>query len=129
MKPNHLMVLDVLKKNSKALTAYDVLADLRHLHPKIAPTTVYRALTALEEQGRVHRIESKSAYIACRCDQHGRASVLSVCEDCGRVEECVDPELLDAISTATSKTGFKPLRHVIEVHGLCAICENGAATS
>ena len=42
-------VLSVLKRKGAAMSAYDVLDQLRHEYPKIAPPTVYRALHALIE--------------------------------------------------------------------------------
>ncbi|MEL6520813.1 MAG: Fur family transcriptional regulator [Pseudomonadota bacterium] len=126
---NQSMVLAVLLQHRKALTAYEVLDELREENPKMAPTTIYRALSGLEQLGCVHRIESMNAYIACRCEHHSHASVLSVCDDCGLVEERVAPDLLDQISDLAGRSGFTPVRHVVEVHGMCARCENGAILS
>jgi len=63
-------VLALLRDRIKAMSAYDVLGELRQFNPKIAPPTVYRALTALEEKGQIHRLESINAFVACQCDQH-----------------------------------------------------------
>ena len=115
-------VLAVLHRRRGPLSAYDILGELRVAHPKIAPPTVYRALAALRERGRVHRLESLNAFIACQGGRHRHASILSICDDCGIVEESVAPDLLKALSSIIGKSGFAPLRHVIEVHGLCASC-------
>jgi Fur family zinc uptake transcriptional regulator len=118
-------VLAVLRRRGGPLSAYEVLGELRKSNPKIAPPTIYRALAALTERGRVHRLESMNAFIACRCDTHLKASVLSICDNCGRVEESVAPELLDELSSVAGQSGFQPARHVIEIHGLCASCGAG----
>ena len=115
-------VLGVLRRHRGPLSAYDVLRALRGAHPKIAPPTIYRALSALRQRGQVHRLESLNAFIACQFDQHQHASVLSICGDCGIVEESVAPDLLKELSSIVGKTGFAPMRHVIEVHGVCASC-------
>jgi Fur family zinc uptake transcriptional regulator len=104
-------------------SAYQILEKLRSVHPKIAPPTVYRALAGLIEQGRVHRLESLNAYIACQCDSNQRASILSICNDCGAVEESDARDVLKELSSVLGKSGFAPQRHVIEVHGLCASCD------
>ncbi|MEM7026588.1 MAG: transcriptional repressor, partial [Pseudomonadota bacterium] len=96
-----------------------------HAPAPSAPTTIYRALSALTEQGRVHRLESLNAYIACQCDGHRQASVLSICDDCGIVEESVAPDVLKELSRLTGKSGFAARRHVIEVHGVCGTCGIG----
>lgn len=115
-------VLGVLCRCGLPLSAYDVLEELRGAHPKIAPPTIYNALSALTKTGRVHRVESLKAYVACQCDTHKNASILSICDDCGRVEERIAPDLLEGVSGFVGETGFVPLRHVIEVHGICADC-------
>lgn len=118
-------VLAALRRRRGPLSAYDVLGELREANPKIAPPTVYRALAALTERGRVHRLESLNAFIACQCDRHQQASILSICDDCGAVEERVAPDLLNELSSIIGISGFAPMRHVIEVHGLCASCGAG----
>lgn len=115
-------VLGVLRRCSLPLSAYDVLLELRGAHPKLAPTTIYRALAALTEDGCVHRVESLKAYVACQCDTHKHASILSICDNCGKVEECMAPDFLEGVSGLVGETGFLALRHVIEVHGICADC-------
>jgi len=118
-------VLAVLRRRGGPLSAYDVLGEMRESHPKIAPPTIYRTLAALIERGRVHRLESMNAFIACQCERHPNASILSICDDCGTVEESVAPDMLDALSSIAGKSGFQPARHVIEIHGLCASCSAG----
>ena len=118
-------VLAVLRQRGGPLSAYDVLRELRATNPRIAPPTIYRALAALRESGRVHRLESLNAFIACRCDRHTQASILSICDDCGTVEESVAPELLEDLSSVAGRSGFRPSRHVIEIHGICASCGAG----
>jgi Fur family zinc uptake transcriptional regulator len=115
-------VLAVLRRHGGALSAYDVLAGLREAEPGIAPPTIYRALAALIARGRVHRLESLNKFMACRSGRHRQASVLSICGDCGAVEESVAPDLPDLLSGIVGRSGFRPARHVIEIHGLCASC-------
>ena len=113
-------VLAILRRHRRPLSAYAVLGELRQSNPKIAPPTVYRALAAFTERGRVHRLESLTAFIACRCERHHHASVRSICDDCGTVEESVAPDLLRESSSVAERSGFAPMRHVIEVHGVSA---------
>ena len=121
-------VLSILRRHRRPLSAYDVLGELRQSNPKIAPPTIYRALAALTEHGRAHRLESLNAFIACRCERHHHSSIMSICVDCGTVEESFAPDVLRELSNIAGKSGFAPMRHVIEVHGLCASC-GGAQVS
>lgn len=116
-------IFGVLRKRDKPASAYDILNALRPTKPKIAPTTVYRALSALVDRGCVHRLESLNAYMVCRCDAHGEAPILSICRDCGSVAETVSTEILSKLSGIARKSGIVPSRHVIEVHGVCVSCD------
>ena len=115
-------VMDALRANGGRLTAYDILASLKETNPKAAPTTVYRALNALMDQGLVHRLESLNAFVVCKSDHACHDAILSICDDCGTVEETVDPDVLRTMAKAVGKTGFAPKRHVVEVHGTCSDC-------
>lgn len=122
-------VLAHLRTQRAPQSAYDVLDALRKDARRLAPTTIYRALAALVESGAVHRLESRNAFVACTrqganpADDH--AAILSICDDCGCVEETLSKDVLVAVSTVAGQSGFAPTRHVIEVIGQCAAC--GAA--
>ena len=115
-------VLGILRDQGEALSAYQVLEKLRIYNPKIAPPTVYRALAALCSKGLIHRLESKNAFIACQCDHHQQAPVLTICDDCGLVEESLSPKVLTALSDVAGRSGFALSHQVIELHGTCASC-------
>lgn len=115
-------VLAVLRKHGSPLSAYDVLHELREAEPKLAPTTIYRTLTALTNKGQVHKLESLSAFVACKCGGHEDASVLLICGTCGAVEESLAPRILKELARVTNKSGFAAMRHMIEIHGRCATC-------
>ncbi len=120
-------VLAALRRQGKPLSAYEILARLNKRNGKLAPPTIYRALASLIEQGRVHRIESINAFVACQSLGHAHASVLSICDDCGAVEEHQDDALLQNLSALTGRSGFNPSHHIIEVHGRCTGCGPEAA--
>jgi Fur family zinc uptake transcriptional regulator len=115
-------VLEVLRRRAEPLSAYDVIEELHGTKGKIAPPTIYRALTALKDRGLVHRLESLNAYIACACTDHNQPPILSICDDCGSVEESVEPEVVDKLTSILGKNGFEAQHHVIEIHGVCASC-------
>ena len=114
-------VLAVLRSHRTPMSAYEMLGCLREEKPRLAPPTIYRALAALTDRGRVHRLESLNAFIACRRNRHRQASILSICDDCGGVEENVSAVLLKGLSGLAAKSGFAPVRHVVEIHGQCAL--------
>ena len=121
-------VLAILRASDCPHSAYELLESLKDTYPKIAPPTVYRALAALVERGQIHRLESLNAYLACQIEAHHQASVFSICEDCGVVEENFEPDIFSRLSSALQKSGFSAQRHIIEVNGICANCGPSQAT-
>ena len=117
-------VLAVLRRRGRPSSAYDILRELSAAHPKIAPPTIYKALSGLTKSGQVHRVESLKAYVVCQCGSHSHASILSICDVCGKVEENVAPKLLEELASIVGVTGFDASDHVIEVRGTCAGCRS-----
>jgi Fur family zinc uptake transcriptional regulator len=122
------------------MSAYDLLDKLRPTGVA-APLTVYRALDKLIASGKVHRIESLNAFVACRKGEHHhthaergdslpeqrRATGFAICDRCGTVEEFIDNELFARLDRVMVKRGFAPQASAIEVHGLCASCSANAS--
>ena len=119
--------LAVLRNQRCAMSAYDVLGELCQFNPKIASPTVYSALTALAEQRQIHRLESINAFVACQCDRHQQAPILSVCDDCDLVEESLATAVLAALSDVSKRSGFAQTHQEIELYGRCVACCDGAA--
>ena len=115
-------VLAVLRQHDQPQTAYDLLGHMRQDYPKLAPTSVYRALAALTKRGSIHRLESKKAFIVCQHGDHSDGCIIAICDECGVVEERVAPALIQDLSAEAAKSGFAPTKHVIELHGQCAVC-------
>ena len=117
-------VFTFMQQSHKPLTAYEILEGLRD-DGVTAATTVYRALEKLQDSGRIHRLESLNAWTACAHPSHGQEAVFEICEDCGHVEEHVDPAIASSILAIERRSGFVTRRSVIEVHGLCSDCNAG----
>ncbi len=115
-------VLDVLHAQDKPMTAYAILDRMKADEPHLAAPTVYRALAALTNQGRAHKLESIKAFVPCRCCHDASVPVLAICEDCGTVEEHDGVQLLKELSTISAKSQFTAARHIVEIHGQCRQC-------
>ncbi len=73
--PIRRQVLQALLSSHRPLGAYEVIDELAKSMPRPAPITVYRALDFLMDNGLVHRIESRNAYLACAHDHDTAAMV------------------------------------------------------
>ena len=118
---NQTLVLESLVAAGTPLSAYAILDDLRPRGLK-APLQVYRALNRLVETGRVHRLESLNAFIACCHDEHDRLAVFLICQRCGTVDEEGAPALQDGIAALARSHDFATQSVVLEIKGLCRRC-------
>lgn len=115
-------ILDVLKSTKAPMTAYQILSQLQKDEPDIAPPTVYRALSALTDQGRAHKLESLKSFVPCRCSHAQSLPVLTICDECGVVEEHDGGAIVGKLSSLIAASKFTPKRHIVELHGHCSAC-------
>lgn len=125
--PIRRQVLAALLSSHKPLGAYEVIEELAKDMPKPAPITVYRALDFLMENGLVHRIESRNAFLACS-HNHDETAVVAflICETCGSAGEIPSASLAMSFNEAARGTGFVPKLSVVEITGTCAHCQTAA---
>lgn len=127
-------IMGALQEATRPLSAYDLLEKLRPTGVG-APLTIYRALEKLIAAGKVHRVETLNAFVACRHGEHHghepaaeaapRAVGFAICDACGAVEEFIDGRLFDDLAGALARTGFRPRASTVEVRGRCARCAQG----
>jgi Fur family zinc uptake transcriptional regulator len=123
LTPIRHRVLEALLASHQPLGAYELIDRLAEAGGRPAPITIYRALDFLREQGLVHRIESRNAFIACvRSHDSGDPVVFLICEKCGAVGEAASAAVADTIRNASRAAGFTPQTPVIEIAGICAHC-------
>jgi len=116
-------VLDELLASHKPLGAYEIIDRLAAEGTRPAPITAYRALEFLRENGFVHRIESRNAFIACVHNHPaGELVVFLICEHCDAVGEASSAELAASLAAAAGAAGFAPKSPVIEITGICSHC-------
>jgi len=121
--PIRRQVLEALLSSHRPLGAYDVAALLARGHARPAPITVYRALDFLIEQGLVHRIVSRNAFLACAHNHDERATVaFLICERCSAVGEIAAAALAQPLIDRARADGFAPKLTVVEIAGTCSHC-------
>src|SRR6266403_133886 len=123
LTPIRRKVLGALLGTHKPLGAYEIIERLALTGPRPAPITAYRALEFLRENGLVHRIESRNAFVACVHNHAASALVVFlICERCGAVGEASSEDVTATLTSAARAAGFVPKSPVIEVTGICAHC-------
>ncbi len=128
LTPMRRKVLAALYTTHRPLGAYDI-AELLAADGdrRLAPITIYRALDFLIEEGFVHRLASRNAFVACPHD-HATTDLVAflICEACGGVDELSSPGVSGAVSELLRSQAFEPHLQVLEISGRCGHCRASA---
>ncbi len=124
LTPGRKRILDVLEAAHQPLGAYemiDLIATRTGKRP--APISIYRALDFLVENGLVHRLASRNAFLACgHSHKASEAVAFLICDTCGTVAETTSAPMRNSLDAVAEEVGFSPRSRVIEVTGTCATC-------
>jgi Fur family transcriptional regulator, zinc uptake regulator len=124
LTPGRRRVLEILAEEGRPLGAYDLIEKLAATtgkHP--APISVYRALDFLLENGLVHRLASRNAFLACaHGHKHEEPVVFLICETCGAVTEATSKALHREIAGLGAESGFVAQGQILEINGFCRSC-------
>ena len=123
LSKNQKIVLDMIEKSNQPMKAYSILFNVQKKGIK-APLQVYRALDKLVEMGKIHKIESRNAFIACQNSscQVAKATAFSICEMCEKVTEISSAGLSKYLTSFKDKEGMKYSKYNLEFFGLCKKC-------
>ena len=120
------LVFEILAAEGRPLGAYDLIEKVAQATDKRpAPISIYRALDFLLENGLIHRLASRNAYLACA---HGHALrepvVFLICDRCGEVIEATSDALLKDVAALADRAKFTPHVQVLEIAGRCHLCRD-----
>src|SRR3546814_13485660 len=118
---------DVCSSDLAPMGAYDVLAKLNEDGRRAAPMTVYRAIDFLMEQGLVHRLASRNAFVGCENPDAPHSGQFLICKRCGRVAELDEGHIGKAIVRGAARAGFDVALHDVEVEGFCPAAHRSSA--
>ena len=124
LSKNQQIIFDLIDRSPEPLKAYTILYNVQKKGIN-APPQVYRALDKLVEIGKIHKIESKNAFVACKNSdcEISKATAFSICESCEMVDEISDVKLSKYLSNFNHKKGMKFKRFNLEFFGLCKKCK------
>lgn len=122
LTPQRLVVLEVVKKSGRHLTAEEVHAAILPQHPYINIATVYRTLQWLQDIGRVAPIAIGSGPLHYEY-VHGETHHHLVCLTCGYEQEIGD-DILDALKKQLrERYAFVAQLNHLALPGHCAACQ------
>ena len=119
---NNAVVLNILKKNTKGLTAYEILNRVQKFK-SVQPMTIYRALKHLTDNGLIHKTNKNKTFHLCNTSgSHEHNAVLAVCNDCGVAEELKTKLFSKIIKHVKSKKKFNFNNFNLEITTTCKEC-------
>jgi Fur family transcriptional regulator, peroxide stress response regulator len=119
------LVLEIVRSTMDHPTADWVYRQARRRLPRISLATVYRNLKQLAARGLIREIQAGGP--VARFDGNMGRHYHIRCLGCGRLSDLplsVSKRLEEEARRATS---YRILGHEVEVHGLCPLCQEGAA--
>ncbi|HJU98170.1 MAG TPA: transcriptional repressor [Jiangellaceae bacterium] len=115
-------VNDVLDEVDDFISAQDLYQVLRSRGSQVGLATVYRALQAMADDGRVDVLRSdagEAVYRRCaEIDHHHHL----VCRSCGAAVEVSRPAVEMWAAEVASAHGYVDVTHTVEIFGLCPRC-------
>jgi Fur family peroxide stress response transcriptional regulator len=122
LTPQRRAVLEVVRGSRDHLTANDVFAAARALHPTISYATVYNSLHYLTSAGLIREITFGAG--SSRYDRIVERHDHALCEGCGRIVDIDLPETVDLMKRAARQARFKPVSISLTLVGLCPDCQS-----
>ena len=124
---NQSEILSCLRKAKEPMSAYAILDRVRTSGIS-HPPTVYRALNELMQKGMVHRLQSRSAFIACGHGACDGKFAFAICRQCEKVVEIPLSDEDQATLLGLAPDEIAPEQVTLEIAGLCQACRRPDAS-
>ena len=119
---NNQIVLDIIKKSKKHLTAYSILEKFQKIK-KVQAMTVYRSLNNLIDKGIIHKSNHNKTYILCSHDsEHEHNPSIAICKSCGDTQE-LSSDLFKRILKKIPLRKYSFSNFELEVSTFCNTCK------
>lgn len=119
-------VFEALTGFERPASAYDIAEEVsKRQGRRVAANSVYRILDLFVGANLVRRVESANAYVANEHPDCLHDCIFLVCDSCGQATHIDDDSIATNVRNIATKSGFDPVRPVIEVHGRCPDCADG----
>ena len=122
LTPQRAVMWEILTEAPDLHLSADELAErVRERLPQVNPSTVYRILDVLVEDGLVLRTDlgEAKAYFE---PAHEHAHHHLVCDRCGRVDHVHDDALVGVGERVRERWGFQLGARELTLHGVCRTC-------
>ena len=116
-------VFDALAGFDRPASAYDIAEAVSNAQGRrVAANSVYRILDLFVTSNLAMRVESANAYVANEHPGCLHDCIFLICDTCGQTTHIDNDRIAGEVRDAAEKSGFAPVRPVIEVRGKCGDC-------
>ena len=122
-------VADVVFGSDAHLSVDDIEQEMRARGARIGKATIYRTLDLLVRSRLVEEHDFGEGFkrYEHRMSRHPIHEHL-ICLECGSVTEFESPELFGIENRMRGVFGFQPVRHRLDIYGLCRACQEAGVT-
>ena len=121
LTPKRQAILDYFIKEGRHLTPEQVWHKLQKNFKKLGFPSIYRNLEAFCDCGilvKIQREDRRLYYALCQSHAHNHHHHHIVCIKCGKVDDVEGCALAGIKNT----NGYKVLKHIVQLEGLCPRC-------
>ena len=121
-------IAEVVFSSEAHLSVEEIEDRLREAGGRIGKATIYRTLDLLVKSELVEEHDFNEGFkrYEHRLSRQPEHEHL-ICLECGRVTEFKSGEIRQIKDRIATERGFRPVRHRLEIYGLCAACQEAGA--
>ncbi|MCH7562657.1 MAG: transcriptional repressor [Gemmatimonadetes bacterium] len=123
------VVADVVFSSVEHLSVDDIEREMRAVGERIGKATIYRTLDLLVKSNLVAENDFGEGFkrYEHRLSREPLHEHL-ICLHCGTVAEFHDSAVHQIEALVTAQHGFRPIRHKLEIYGLCRECQSAGVS-
>jgi Fur family ferric uptake transcriptional regulator len=115
-------IIETFLATEKHLSLDELYKLVRHKDKNIGYTTIYRTMKLLAECGLCEEADFGEGLVRYEHKYAHTHHDHLVCTKCGKFIEVLEPALEKMQEELARKHGFKPLKHKLQIFGLCKKC-------
>lgn len=119
-----IKILEIFLRCERHLTADELYRLVKKVLPSVGYATIYRTLKLFSESGICRDIKLEDGITRYEPLYGHEHHDHLICIKCGKFVEVVDPEIEKLQEKLAHSKGFVPVRHKLEMYGLCKKCKN-----
>lgn len=124
--PQRTKIVDVILSVEAHVSVDELYNLVKKRDPSVGYTTVYRTMKLLSECGICEEADFGDGIIRYEHKYGHKHHDHLICTKCGQLIEVMKPEIEEMQNNLTKEHGFVPIRHKLQIFGMCRKCLSGS---